>query len=37
MKGYFKAKHSKLDYLVTEDEGEFIRNLRWKGILSKLK
>ena len=37
MKGYFKAKRSKLDFLVTEDEGEFIRNLRWKGILSTLK
>ena len=35
MAGYFKAKNEKLDFLVSEDEGEFIRNLRWKGILNK--
>ena len=35
--GYFKAKKKKIDYLVTKEEGEFIRNLRWKGILGKLK
>lgn len=33
--GYFKAKKSKIDFLVSEEEGEFIRDLRWKGILSK--
>lgn len=37
MKGYFKAKNSNIEFLVTEDEGKFIRNLRWKGIWSKLK
>ncbi len=35
--GYFKAKKKKLDFLVSEDEGKFIRNLRWKGMLGKLK
>ncbi|WP_372753392.1 glycosyltransferase family 2 protein [Mariniflexile sp.] len=35
--GYFLAKKNKIDFLVTEDEGLFIRNLRWKGILGKLK
>lgn len=37
MLGYFKAKKNKITYLVTEDEGKFIRNLRWKGMLGKLK
>lgn len=37
MLGYFKAKKEKVDYLVTENEGQFIRNLRWKGMLGKLK
>jgi len=36
MSGYFKAKSSKLDYLVSKDEGQFIRKLRWKGIRKKL-
>ncbi|MDP5157818.1 MAG: glycosyltransferase family 2 protein [Flaviramulus sp.] len=35
--GYFKAKKENIDYLVSEDEGNFIRNLRWKGIFSKVK
>ncbi|GAA3616706.1 glycosyltransferase family 2 protein [Flavivirga amylovorans] len=35
--GYLKAKKSKVSYLVSEQEGIFIRNLRWKGILSKFK
>lgn len=35
--GYFKAKKEKIDFLVSEEEGEFIRDLRWKGMLSKLK
>ncbi|ULC60185.1 glycosyltransferase family 2 protein [Flaviramulus sp. BrNp1-15] len=34
--GYFKAKKKKIDYLVTKEEGKFIRNLRWKGMLEKL-
>ncbi len=37
MVGYFKAKKNNIDYLVTEKEGEFIRNLRWKGMLKLLK
>ncbi|WP_396603091.1 glycosyltransferase family 2 protein [Algibacter sp. R77976] len=35
--GYFKAKKDKVDFLVSKKEGGFIRNLRWKGILGKLK
>ena len=35
--GYFKAKKEKIDFLVSKKEGRFIRNLRWNGILSKLK
>lgn len=37
MSGYFKAKKNKMSYLVSEQEGLFIRNLRWKGILGKFK
>jgi glycosyltransferase involved in cell wall biosynthesis len=37
MAGYFKGKRNKLDQLITEDQGQFIRKLRWNGILSKLK
>ncbi|MCT4629832.1 glycosyltransferase family A protein [Winogradskyella sp.] len=37
MSGYFRAKSSKTEFLVSKDEGEFIRDLRWKGIKSKLK
>jgi len=35
--GYFKAKKEKLAFLVSEKEGKFIRDLRWKGMLNKLK
>ncbi|MFD1162682.1 glycosyltransferase [Hwangdonia seohaensis] len=35
--GYFKAKKQKLEHLVSEKEGKFIRDLRWKGMLNKLK
>lgn len=35
MAGYFKAKKHGIDFLVSENEGKFIRNLRWKGMLSK--
>jgi glycosyltransferase involved in cell wall biosynthesis len=35
--GYFDAKKNQIDYLVTEEEGKFIRNLRWKGMLGNLK
>lgn len=37
MAGYFKAKKEKIDYLVSEEEGAFIRNLRWKGMLEKFR
>lgn len=33
--GYFKAKKDKLTYLVSEDQGQFIRRYRWKGIVTK--
>lgn len=35
MSGYFKAKKSNLAFLVTEEQGQFIRGLRWKNILNK--
>jgi len=35
--GYIKATQNKPDYLVTEEQGAFIRKLRWKGILNKLQ
>ena len=34
--GYVKAKRKKIDFIVSKKEGEFIRELRWKGIKSKL-
>lgn len=37
MHGYFKAKNNTAEFLVSKQEGEFIRTLRWKGILSKLR
>lgn len=36
MAGYFRAKTSKTEFLVSKDEGKFIRKLRWNGIFSKL-
>lgn len=36
LSGYFKAKSNKVNFLVSEDEGKFIRDLRWKGIRNKL-
>ncbi len=35
MAGYFKAKKSGTAFIVSEEEGKFIRNLRWKNILRK--
>lgn len=35
LSGYFKAKKGNIDFLVSKEEGEFIRKLRWKGILNK--
>ena len=34
--GFLKAKREKLDFIVSKKEGEFIRDLRWKGIKRKL-
>ncbi len=35
--GYFKAKKNKITFLVTYEEGKFIRRLRWKGMLNKFQ
>jgi len=34
--GYFKAKNSGINPMVSEEEGKFIRQYRWKGIKSKI-
>ena len=36
VQGYLKAKNSKVDYLVNQDQGRFIRKLRWRNIRKKL-
>ena len=36
LRGYFKAQKKHLPYLVTQEEGAFIRKLRWKKIREKL-
>lgn len=36
MAGYFEAKKNKTPFLVTEEQGQFIRKLRWKGMLNLL-
>tara|TARA_R110001583_G_scaffold6136_2_gene31921 strand:+ start:306 stop:1160 length:855 start_codon:yes stop_codon:yes gene_type:complete len=36
MKGYFKAKKTQHQKMVSPEEGKFIRSLRWKGILKKI-
>ena len=36
MRGYEKAKREKLPFLVNEEEGTFINNLRWQGIKNKI-
>jgi glycosyltransferase involved in cell wall biosynthesis len=36
MNGYHKAKKEKITYLVTEEQGRFIRKLRWKNMIPKL-
>ncbi|HMQ45081.1 MAG TPA: glycosyltransferase family 2 protein [Mariniflexile sp.] len=33
--GYFKAKRNKIPFLVSKEEGKFIRDLRWKGMKNK--
>ncbi len=37
MEGYQKAKNQNLEPIVSEEEGKFIRNLRWKNIWKKVK
>jgi glycosyltransferase involved in cell wall biosynthesis len=37
LKGFKNAQKQKLPYLVTEEQGRFIRKFRWRGILNKLK
>ncbi|WP_299519484.1 glycosyltransferase family 2 protein [Winogradskyella sp.] len=37
IKGYFKAKSNNVEFLVSKEEGQFIRQLRWNGIFNKLK
>lgn len=37
MRGFFQAKREKLSFLVSSEEGAFIRNFRWKNILKKFK
>lgn len=36
IKGYLNAKKENLEFIVSTEEGRFIRNLRWKGIKSKI-
>ena len=36
IKGYFKSKGKNLDFIVTKEEGKFIRKTRWKGVLKKI-
>lgn len=36
LKGFFKAKNHEIEYMVSEKQGKFIRNFRWKGIFKKL-
>lgn len=37
LKGYYKASKNNIKKLVTNDEANFIRLLRWKGIWKKMK
>lgn len=34
--GFLKAKNNKSDYLITSEQGKFIRSFRWKQMLKKL-
>lgn len=36
LSGFFRAQSNKTEFLVSANEGKFIRKLRWKGILKKL-
>lgn len=35
MLGYFKARKNKIPFLVSKEEGHYIRNLRWRNMLNK--
>ncbi len=35
MSGYLRAQSVKVEFLISAEEGEFIRDLRWKGIFKK--
>ncbi len=35
MKGYFKAKSNKVEFLVSNEEGQFIRRLRWRKMINR--
>lgn len=35
MAGFFRAKKEKLPFLVSEEQGDFIRKVRWNGMLNK--
>jgi hypothetical protein len=37
MEGYILAHSEKQSYLVSKEEGRFIRQLRWKNIMRKLR
>ncbi|HLT32811.1 MAG TPA: glycosyltransferase family 2 protein [Aquaticitalea sp.] len=37
MNGFFKAKKNQVEFLVTEEQGRFIRKLRWKGMKSRFQ
>jgi len=34
--GYLKASKENLEFLITEEQGQFVRKLRWKNILKKV-
>ena len=36
LKGYFKAKKTSSNFLISENEGRFVRRLRWKNVNAKL-
>ena len=36
MSGYLKASKEKVDFLITEDQGKFVRKLRWENMLKKV-
>ncbi|MBC9795557.1 glycosyltransferase [Sinomicrobium weinanense] len=36
LRGYFSARKRRIPFLTTEEEGNFIRKYRWRGILKKI-